>query len=468
MIKMFTNAGIIKMLNTGEKIFWGAQAMAILCKNCGTPLVFDPFSQKDVCNTCNSKWHPEEVRTTLCKECGTPLVYDPLKKHAFCKKCNTAWSPEEVNDPYRNRLEKVRAMLADSEMEDVIDEFIDCYVYVCDSCGAHVMINGTEASTTCLYCGSPSVVFERIAKEKAPEFIIPFSVTKEMAVDLVKTRLGKGLFIPKAIKNLKPDMVRGIYVPYWICDGMHMESAIIRGITTNTDSGEEERNKDARVEYFGRSGILKFKNLTQDGSLMLADESTVQLEPFDLSKLRIFNEGYLLGFYSDVSDVKKHDLVKAVNKRAEIFFEEDAIRLIRRSNLHVERKYSRTLVNEDVRYCMFPVWFVSFEYKGKHHTILINGDTGKVVGGIPWNKAAFDLLVAGIGLGLTALFGLIFYHIIDSWLFNDGHIIALILAGVLGLFYAGIARIKKMKKNLNLTQSAVTFNFMKKRQGGDE
>ena len=94
--------------------------MAILCKNCGTPLVFDPFSQKDVCNTCNSKWHPEEVRTTLCKECGTPLVYDPLKKHAFCKKCNTAWSPEEVNDPYRNRLEKVRAMPADSENSSIV------------------------------------------------------------------------------------------------------------------------------------------------------------------------------------------------------------------------------------------------------------------------------------------------------------------------------------------------------------
>jgi len=441
--------------------------MAILCNNCGTPLVFDPFSQKDVCNTCHSKWHPEEVRTTLCKVCGEPLVYDPLKKHAFCNKCNAAWSPEDVDDPYKRRLENVRVMPAETESEDVFDEFIDCYVYVCDSCGAHVMINGTEASTTCIYCGSPSVVFERIAKERAPEFIIPFSVTKEVAVDLVKHRLGRGVLVPKAIKNLNPDVVRGIYVPYWICDGMHMESVIIRGITTR-ESNYPGASDDTTMEYYGRSGILKFKNLTQDGSITLADDSTVQLEPFDLSKLCIFNEGYLLGFYSDVSDVKKHDLVKAVNKRAEIFFEEDAMRMINATNLQVERKYSRTLVNEDVRYCMFPVWFVSFEYKGKHHTILVNGDTGKVVGGIPWNKAAFDLLVAGIGLSLTALLTMLFYVFFANGLFYEGHILGLILAGAFALFSAGIAKMARIKRNLKLTQSSVTFNFMKKRQGGDE
>ena len=61
------------------------------------------------------------------------------------------------------------------------EEFMDCYVYSCGSCGGEVIINGSEASTKCIYCGNSTVIFNRISRQKRPKYIIPFIITKEEA-----------------------------------------------------------------------------------------------------------------------------------------------------------------------------------------------------------------------------------------------------------------------------------------------
>ena len=38
--------------------------MATLCKNCATPLLFDPTKQKVVCPNCGGAWDAEEVEST--------------------------------------------------------------------------------------------------------------------------------------------------------------------------------------------------------------------------------------------------------------------------------------------------------------------------------------------------------------------------------------------------------------------
>lgn len=83
--------------------------MATLCKNCGRPITFDPYSQKLSCDFCGSKFTPGSVR-----EYGQELAEDIV--------------PERVEDK----------------------ELMDCYVYHCSSCGGEVIVNGTEASTTTL------------------------------------------------------------------------------------------------------------------------------------------------------------------------------------------------------------------------------------------------------------------------------------------------------------------------------
>ena len=196
-------------------------------------------------------------------------------------------------------------------------KYMDCYVYTCAECGGEIIINGSESSTTCIYCGNPNVVFSRIARQKCPDYILPFSITKDKAVSLVRERLKKGIFVPSKIKKINIDCVRGIYLPYWLVNAEFSGAVVL--------SGQVQEGKHTRTYYFGRAGNINIKNLPIDASKMVSDESTARLEPFSMTRLKNFDEDYLAGFYSNVTDITYSDLRSSALKRAEEYFEDEAI-----------------------------------------------------------------------------------------------------------------------------------------------
>ena len=223
---------------------------------------------------------------------------------------------------------------------------------------------------------------------------------------------------------------------------------------------------------------MKMKGLPLDASVLLSDESSARLEPYDMHELKEFDEDYLMGFYSNVSDVTFKDLRKAVNTRAISYFNEYAINDVKgASSKKVQSSNYDTAIDYDtLNYAMFPAWFVTYDYKGKHNTILVNGESGKIVCGVPWNKVLFYSLLIVFGILLTVACFFLFKatlplllssssgHRSSSSSNNSGKAIMGIIAGVIALFSIGIARIKKVIKSINLTQEQSMFNFVKKRQ----
>ena len=404
---------------------------------------------------------------TLCKNCGAPVVFDPRTQKVLCRTCGSAWNAEDIESSDKALLEKNKAVSVNEINGSVKQEFFDCYVYTCSSCGGEIAINGSEASTKCVYCGSTSVVFNRIAKEKAPEFILPFQISKEEAVAKVKETFNKGKYIPDEVKNLNPTDVRGIYVPYWIVSGYHTEANIVM----------RKKGKNS-ASYYGRAGTMGVRHLPIDASRMLSDESSQRLEPFDLTHIKYFDEDYLLGFYSNISDITNVDLYDTVHKRASEAFQDkvkDTVPGETKSSKSIVLKSSATLIDRNVYYTMLPVWFVSYEFEGKHNTMLVNGDTGKVVGGIPWDKKRFRAKLFAIAGSLTVAFSAFFYAVlfpaIKSTVNKNGKHSdpSAILFFVLFLDFLGWLvlkfRMNKVKDQIKRSQSSSIFNFMKKRQG---
>ena len=238
---------------------------------------------------------------TLCKNCSHALVFDPRTQLLVCSSCGSSFKPEEIESTAKEYREDLKAEAA-SEVYGVTDDksLMDCYVYTCSECGGEIIINGTEASTTCVYCGNPNVVFSRISKQKRPEFIMPFSISKERAIVLAQNAVKKGIFVPREIKNFSVDCCRGIYLPYWIVKAKYADAVVIKG--------QVKQGKNSVTKYFGRAGRLEFDNLPLDASRALSDESSSKLEPFNLVNLKPFDEDYLAGFYSNVSDVTYSDV----------------------------------------------------------------------------------------------------------------------------------------------------------------
>lgn len=404
---------------------------------------------------------------TRCRNCTGPLNFDPKRQMLVCENCGVTFAPSDYGVTEQE-------LLWDTKVESLSDiygtdspEYIDSYVYTCKSCGGEIIINGTEASTRCLYCGNTAVVFSRITKQKRPGFILPFKLTSDDAVKAVHEQFDKGILIPKSIRNFKPDDVRGIYIPYWIVNCKHKGSVVV--------SGTVSRGKRTSTVYFGRAGKMNLTGLPLDASSMLSDDSSSRLEPYDLNDMTTFEEAYLLGFYSNISDVTYGNLKSAAGKRADAYFDELVLKSVQdASSLGIYSESHVTSVNyTNMKYAMLPAWFVTYTHNGIHNTVVVNGQTGKVVCGVPWNKKLFYFLMTVSGLVLSGLLFPVLKNILPSLIeFGSGksttasiYLLAAIAAGTLALFSYGIARIRKVIRSISLTQDVSIFRFAGRRQG---
>lgn len=401
---------------------------------------------------------------TLCKNCAHALVFNPGTQLLECSSCGRSFKPEEIESEAKRYREDLKAEAAGEVYNSDEAELMDCYVYSCSECGGEIIINNTEASSACIYCGNPNVVFSRIAKQKQPEFIMPFRISKGEAVIRARETISGGVFVPRAIKNFSVDCCRGIYLPYWIVNGTCYDTVIVEGSVTE--------DKKTVKRYFGRSGYLKFKELPVDASRALSDDSSSKLEPFDLKHLKPFDEDYLAGFYSNVSDVTYSDVRKAARERGKEFFAEEAVKDVDAFDKKIVDSSPSIDVDTDMKYAMLPAWFITFDYKGKHHTILVNGDNGKVVCALPWRKALFDSLLLIIAVTATVLSFFIFKWLLAEMFGSDSDfdkgdakILMFIIGGIAALFATGVRKVQRVIENIRLTQDKAMFNFTKKRQG---
>ena len=401
---------------------------------------------------------------TLCKNCASPIVFDPKTQMVVCHSCGGSWDPQTV-DVHEELPELMDSDEDTRNKDDIYKHFMACKVYTCQSCGGEIVIHGSEASTKCIYCGNSSVIFSRISKENAPDLVIPFKLTKEEAVEKINQAFKHHILIPKEIKTIEPSMVRGIYVPFKIVNGRHFEAAVVQ---SQVGTGEH-----SHTVHSGRAGIMEIKNLPVDASMILSDESSQQLEPFHLIDVQKFNESYLLGFYSNSADASDETLQQQVLVRGANAFNDQAKRTVKGHEARVVFCDFETFVDRnEISYAMFPVWFATYFYKGQHNTIMVNGQTGKVVCGLPWNEKLLNKLSYAMTAILAVLFGIGFHSLLamEGRAQNAEEVkdsLALLffplLVGVIVWFF-GYRKMSKVKKQLALTQASSIYNFAKKRQ----
>ncbi len=394
---------------------------------------------------------------TLCNNCGGALVYSPSLHRMTCKICGSTFKPEDVTALGKELLAQDEGKtLADIHGTRKPSDY-EVKIYTCSHCGGDIIINGSESSTFCVYCGNPTVVFSRVANERRPDGILPFSVTEEEAKKLIKAHLNRGSFIPKQIKNQSLDNIRGIYVPYWIVNCDLYDSIVIKG---SVKSG-----KNSRTTYFARAGSARFELLPCDASLRLNDNMAKRLEPYFYDDVKDFDEDYLGGFYSDTSDMSPSDLRAAVLKRCDDMFGEEAIKDLKAQHLSVTESHPYVNIDDDAIYLMLPVWFYTFTYKGKPNTVLVNGQTGKTIGTIPFNMtkvivlASILFLLSG-GLVLYPVYGRHFEEIVAVFPLMVSFSITFGIA----MLTIATKKLRRVLRNLRDTQSSSTFLYARKRQ----
>ena len=383
----------------------------------------------------------------LCSNCAGKLIFNPASQKLECANCGAGFRPEDVRDT----------------AADVHSKYYDTRVYTCSHCGAEVITSDTESSTFCVYCGNPAIVFSRVSREYRPDGIIPFKITKQQALDKIRSRFEKNPIVPKEIAgSFKSENMRGIYVPYWVINADYQEADWI--------SGTVKRGKSSETRYYSRAGEVKFKNVPVDGSRILNDDVSLRLEPFYLEDSKEFDEDYLNGFYSNTSDMDLMDLRESASKRCHRLFADEVVKSIPKNvnSVKIRDSIYWADIQDDPIYMMFPVWFLTFKYNGKPYTVLVNGQTGKVTGTLPWlQKRVWGIAIATFILVIAFIVACFFVinseaAAIVTFMWTCG-VSALLCTSVVS-FTVGFRGLRRILKNLRLAQSEAIFNYVKRRQ----
>ena len=321
-----------------------------------------------------------------CPGCGANLTFDIASQQMHCAYC----------DPYQfDSMEK------DAEKE----KSFDAWVYRCPQCSAELMTTEeTEATAFCPYCGGTSLLFDKLRKEKRPDYIIPFQLTKEQCKAAYRREARKAVFTPAKYKKAElVDSFRGIYMPYW---SYRVEQ---KGSVAVDATGSTSRDGDYLVtnKYEIRGEIdTAYEGVAHDASRAFDDEISECLEPFDARKRVPFTPGFLSGFYADVADENPRKYREMAKEYAE---QETARKLYNDAGIRtqVNANAVRTTGVTGVRVptqitkidrVFYPVWFMSYREGDKLTYATVNGQTGKVVADFPISPLRF--LLAAL---LTAL-----------------------------------------------------------------
>lgn len=290
-----------------------------------------------------------------CSNCNSALLYDIKTGKMKCESCDSLFPVPDLKT---------------SKSEE---DMMEGEIFSCTSCGATVMVNNVECATHCSYCGQPTVIFERVSKVLKPHKILPFKVTKEEAEQALRQKMKKGFFIPKPIKHFQVEKITGIYVPFWVVDVDYHDKQLL------------VENAEDNPKTFFRDETVPFKNLTVDASLQFSNELSERLEPFHLQALPDFNEAYLSGFYADCYDENIDAVKDRIFHRCKDFYDRESVKAVDCTGVKIRSSFPKWEMTKE-NYTMLPVWFLTIRYKEKPYTFLVNGQTKKVVGAVPYVK----------------------------------------------------------------------------------
>ena len=364
----------------------------------------------------------------LCKDCAGTLIFDPEKQRLICRICGHEFAPEEVEESAKELLEEAGKLR-------------DARIYVCDHCGSEIELNESESSSFCVYCGNPAIVFDRIAKTKRPDRIIPFKITLEEARSKVEAQLKKNHSLTKKQKDFETEKIRGIYIPYWnVCGKLYGSYEVM------TDIGSDD---NTHYVYTSITGTMDIDSLPVYGSDKLPEVSLNQIDFWNFDEAVPFDEEYLAGFYSDIADTDYDVIREKATARSDTLFKEKT-----RSRASGSfRKYTASSPVFEVlstpEYILVPIWFITIDnHDGTRSTFMMNAQTGQSVGTFPVKFKDFFIgvlkksLVAVILLTLFAVIGTFFFCgyllTLDFWAFVLGLVFlpVLLIADLITLLIA--------------------------------
>lgn len=340
-----------------------------------------------------------------CQSCGGLMAYDAA---AHAMKC-----------PYCSAVVAVAAQPGTAEYERIpLQEGLaraprgwdaDVRNVSCNECGASVQVGAAEQTTKCPFCGS-SKVLDHPADPNIirPGGVVPFAIDRAQANQRFD-RWIKGLwFRPNDLaKMAKVQEMGGVYLPFWafsadVASNWRAEAGYYYYETETYRATENGRQvtKTRRVQHTRWQPAWGARRDRYDDLLICASKGvpadlTNKVSKFDMKQVAPYQAQFLAGWRAEAYAVGLEQGWGTATQRIEA---EQRARCARDvpGDTHRGLVVHNQISGVTFQHVLLPIWLAAYRYNGKVYQLLVNGQTGEVVGKAPWSVWKILALVAAI------------------------------------------------------------------------
>lgn len=357
----------------------------------------------------------EEIDKSLkCSGCGATLHYQPGSDSLVCQYCGTSNKITAEDNLVIAAIDYDQFLQERSQQQQTRSEVI----VKCSNCGASTTMLPGVTADSCPFCASPLVVNLQDTRQiLKPHYVLPFVIKESAAVDNFRKWLNALWFAPndllQKVKEQSSQQLKGIYIPYWSYDTNTVtqytgQRGVYYYVTESyTDSNGKTQTRQVRhTRWYPASGIVhcEFRDVLVSASDSLPQDMATELEPWELDRLKRFNEQYLSGFRSETYRTDAPEALGIAKQKMDPHIC-STIRDDIGGDTQIIDRYENEYNDLALKYLLLPVWISAYKYDGKVYRFVVNANTGEVTGDRPWSWIKITLAIL---LGLVVI-GCIWY-----------------------------------------------------------
>ncbi len=252
----------------------------------------------------------------------------------------------------------------------------------CPHCGGPLNLTTGEVIVTCPYCGSAV----RIRSDKPfllVHSMLPARVDRDGAMQVISGWMEGGILKPDDLRRAsRVTALDGLYLPFYVFEVD--ASTAYQGVLTRTGTNER-RSGDLARNYFWkvlgrRSGSDEVADYHIPLSLKVPFDTTQMLKDARLLNAEV-DEDEAARLVQEQVDAHQRELLK------------DLVDVLENANTRVTVK--------DSEFLHAPLWFATYDYRGKSYKLVVDAASGDVVrGDIPGASGGFGEFLKDTGKGL--------------------------------------------------------------------
>jgi hypothetical protein len=331
--------------------------------------------------------------------CGAQTAYAPGTSTLRCSKCG---AEQQIDDAGHTIVEHSYDAWAALPPKPVAS--IGEVVLQCQNCGA-----STETdliADVCHFCQGPLVALKNPDRLIAPEAVVPFGIDRAGAGTAFGTWIKSRHFAPNALKRVgSTDAIKGTYVPHWTYDaqtetdytgqrGEHYYTTEFYSVSDGKGGTRTESRQVQHTRWYDAAGHVErsFDDVLVPASHCLPDDRLTKMGPWTLHTAEAYQPQYLAGYAALRYDVDPDAGLTVARSEMEYVIGRDCRsdiggdeQLVARMNV----SYAAMMF----KLVLLPLWIASYLYAGRTYQVLVNANTGEVIGDRPYSKVKITALV---------------------------------------------------------------------------